>query len=236
MVLDLIDFYNIHKKKDIYILASGKSLDFIDNSFFDNKICIGVNQIYKKIIPQYLVRKENALLTKIINNNKLSNIIHFVSAGNCGGLNLINKKVIDKLPDEYKKNICIYGHNKNIQNITLIPELKHNQLFVSYSTITTAIYLAYYMGAKNIILVGHDCGLINNQSNFNNYHTDETLKIAWKNNSQNKYNNWLNNIENDTIILKKYLNSKGINVLSLNPFINYNLEGNTYSNSNNKIN
>ena len=236
MTLKLVDFHNKHENKDIYILASGKSLDFLDISFFENKICIGVNQVYKKIIPQYLVRKENALLLKIIRNNELKNVIHFVSAGNCGGLNLQNKKEIDKLTEEYKQNICVYGHNKNIQNITSIPELRDNQLFVSYSTITTAIYLAYYMGAKNIILVGHDCGLINGESNFSGYHTDETIKIAWKNDSQNRYNNWLNNIENDTIVLKKYLNSKGVNVLSINPFINYNLECNTYSNSKNKIN
>ena len=236
MSLKLTDFHNKHKDNDIYIIASGKSLDYIDESFFNNKICIGVNQSYKKIITQYLVRKENALLLEIIKNDTLKNIIHFVSAGNCGGLNLQNKKEIDKLSDEYKQNICIYGHNKNTQNITSIPELRNNQLFVSYSTITTAIYLAYYMGAKNIILVGHDCGLINNESNFNGYHTKQTISIAWKGDSQNKYNNWLNVIENDTIILKKYLNTKNVNVLSLNPFINFNLEGHIYSNSKNKIN
>ena len=38
-----------HKGEDIYVIASGKSIDFIDDSFFDGKILIGVNQAYKKI-------------------------------------------------------------------------------------------------------------------------------------------------------------------------------------------
>ena len=34
------------------------------------------------------------------------------------------------------------------------------------------------MGAKNIIIVGHDCGLLNGYSNFKWYHTEETIKIS----------------------------------------------------------
>jgi len=44
----LNDFENIHKGLDIYIICSGKSLDFINNDFFNGKITIGINQVYKK--------------------------------------------------------------------------------------------------------------------------------------------------------------------------------------------
>jgi hypothetical protein len=236
MSLKLTDFKNKHKNEDIYILASGKSLDFLDNSFFNNKIIIGINQSYKKVIPQYLIRKEHKLLKELLENDNLKNVIHFISAGNCGGLNITNLKYIKSLEKNKQLNICIYNHNKNVHNNNIIPELKDNELYVSYSTITTGIYLAYYMGAKNIILLGHDCGLIDNESNFTGYHTKDTLQIAWKNNSQLQYNNWLDKIENQTIILKKWLNNKKINVMSLNPFINYNLEGHKYINKVNKIN
>ena len=46
--MKLIDFKNKHKDSDIYIIASGKSLDFIEPNFFNNKITIGINQVYKK--------------------------------------------------------------------------------------------------------------------------------------------------------------------------------------------
>ena len=82
------------------------------------------------------------------------------------------------------------------------------------------------MGAKNIILVGHDCGSINNECNFNNYYN----KITMVQKNQDEYKDWLKEIESDTIKLKKLLKEKyNSNILSLNPFINFNLEGNKYS-------
>jgi hypothetical protein len=225
----LIDFKNKHLDEDIYVYASGKSCDYIDNSFFDNKIVIGVNQSFKKLKPTYLVRKEFKLMSKIINDDSINNIIHFISRGNCGGNNNINEEFILKNYST-NNNIIIYNHNTNNNQLTNLPT-EDDKLVVSYSTITTAIHLAAYMGAKNIILVGHDCGLLNGESNFKNYHTQESLEIAWKSkNAKEQYNGWLRNIESQTIILKKRLKDKyNCNVLSINPFINFNLEGNKYT-------
>lgn len=49
------------------------------------------------------------------------------------------------------------------------------------------------------------------------------IKLCW--NNQKEYNNWLKLIENQTIHVKKILNELNINICSLNPFINFNLEG-----------
>ena len=43
MKKSLVDFKDLHKNEDIYVIGSGKSLDFIDNSFFDNKVVTGTN-------------------------------------------------------------------------------------------------------------------------------------------------------------------------------------------------
>jgi hypothetical protein len=229
-MIQLSDFKNKHLGEDIYVYASGKSCDFIDNSFFKNKIVIGVNQSYRRLKPNYLVRKEFKLLEKIISNNELTDVIHFVSKGNWGWNNTKNQDIIkQKFKD--KENIIIYNHDQSNRDISILPE--GDKLVVSHSTITTAIHLAAYMGAKNIIIVGHDCGLLNGESNFKGYHTKESLNVAWKKNPQKQYNDWLGKIENHTITLKKLLKGKyGCNVLSLNPFINFNLEGNTFSNNN----
>ena len=215
-------YKNIHKDKDIYILASGKSVDFIDNSFFNNKIIIGVNQAFKKINCTYLLRKEGQLLEEIINKNK--NTIHFVSNGSGGGNNNLNYNYIK---NNNIKNVIVYQHNINNCNVPdKLPD--DDKLLVSYSTITTAIHLAAYMGAKNIILIGHDCGTLNGEPNFKDYHTDKTYKIVWKNGKKD-YINWLSKIENQTIKVKKLLKEKyKCNIYSLNPFINFNLEGNIY--------
>ena len=124
--------------------------------------------------------------------------------------------------------ICIYLHQqKHVCNTNNIYH-KDDMLIVSFSTITTAIHLAAYMGAKNIILVGHDCGTINGECNFEGYHNNETYKVAHTKGKEG-YVLWLKMIENNTIQLKKLLIEKyGCNIYSLNPFINFNLEGNVY--------
>ena len=225
---NLKSFKNCHLEQDIYVVASGKSVDFISGSFFDNKIVIGINQVYKKIKCNYLVRKE-AILIKEVLANADKNTIHFISEGSLGNC---QKKYIDETSNALKNidttNVVLYKHNQNVSHSILTSLPPDDMLLVTWSTITTGIHLAAYMGAKNIILVGHDCGTINNECNFSGYHTNETYKISWKNGISD-YKIWLTHIEDTTIRLKKLLKAKyGCYVCSLNPFINFNLENNVY--------
>ena len=222
-MIELNQFKNCHMGDDIYVLASGKSVDYIENSFFENKIVIGINQVYKKIHCQYLIRKEKQLAKEIIESNP--NSFHFISVGSCGGKNRENYNYIKQIPNH---NVILYSHppNKIRSAPKSLPD--DNSLVVSYSTITTGIHLAAYMGAKNIIIVGHDCGLLNGKCNFDGYHDNTTYKIAWKN-GEKDYKKWVKSIENDTIQVKKLLKEKyDCNIYSLNPFINFGLEGNVY--------
>ena len=86
------------------------------------------------------------------------------------------------------------------------------------------------MGAKYIILVGHDCGTLDGEPNFNGYHDDSTYSISHGNEEpKEKYKLWLSEIEEQTITLKKLLKEKyGCEIYSLNPFINFGLEGHRY--------
>ena len=85
------------------------------------------------------------------------------------------------------------------------------------------------MGAKNIIICGHDCGCINDEPNFDGYHNESTYKIIWRN-GKDDYKKWLKKIEQNTIDLKKLLmKTYDCNICSLNPFINFGLEGNIYT-------
>ena len=216
-------YRNIHLGKDIYVLASGKSLDFIPNDFFIGKITIGINQIFKKIKNTYLVYKDPKFILNAISTG--SNV--FMAKHRYGNLKL----PLNILPNS--NNVCIYEHNQNSgTNVIDYSNIK-NKLIVSKSTLTTGMHLAAHMGAKNIILVSHDCGLLNNQSNFSNYY-DGISDTPWKN--WEEYKKWLSEIESQTINVKKKLQSEyKCNILSLNPFINYNLEGNSFLGKN-KIN
>ena len=221
----LAEFRNVHKGEDIYVLASGKSVDFVDNSFFQGKIVIGVNQAFKKVECRYLIRKESALARAVIASQHGSMI--FVSKGDCGGVGNHNEKLLRAAPETLQRRLCVFDHITNVHEVRF--PTKDDQLLVSYSTITTAIHLAAYMGAKNVILVGHDCGTIDGQANFSGYHTNETYRIAHSA-GEKGYVEWLKGIEKHTVQVKEWLRKKyGCNVLSLNPFVSLGLEGHRYA-------
>ena len=223
-MIELDCYKNKHIDEDIYVIGSGKSCDFLPKDFLDNKITIGINQVYNKFKVNYLVRKETSLLKEVIEKNP--DTIHFISKGDCGNDNNKNLEIITR---EYSvnNNIVIFNHNINTHRINSLPE--DNCMLVSYSTIVSGIHLAAYMGAKNIILIGHDCCCIDNQPNFAGYHTDKTYKIAHKAGVEG-YKEWLKLIENDTVFLRTLLKEKyGCNIVSINPFLNFKLEGHKLS-------
>lgn len=227
--IPLEDFKNKHKGQDIYILASGPSFDFVDPAFLADKITIGINEIYKRFKPTYLIRKDPDLLRASLHANPL--IIHFISRGQFGGANTRNADGIRAAQDLSGYSIVLFAHNQNTHKLpsTLPPD---GQLVVSYSTIVSAIHLAAYMGAKTILLVGHDCGTLDKRVNCDGYYTPQNYQISWKNGGESAYRAWVPTIEGDTIALKALLKERyGCSVHSINPFINFGLEGHTYSKS-----
>jgi hypothetical protein len=211
---------NKHQGEDIYILASGKSVDFINNDFFDGKIVIGVNQAYKKIWCDYLIRKE----VKFIKESLETDSIVIVSEYDSGNLNSGKQKLNTNKIDH--KNLYFFEHLDNKHTGIDISVFGTDKIVVSFSTITSAIHIAAYMGAKNIILIGHDCGTLNGELTFKGYY-NSIKDTPWDNWDQ--YKTWLKVIENQTIEVKKQVRYHyGANVLSINPFVSLNLENQLY--------
>jgi hypothetical protein len=84
------------------------------------------------------------------------------------------------------------------------------------------MHIAAYMGAKHIMLCGHDCGTLDQRVTYAGYYADEIDAAS--------YTDWLNEIEPQTIALKARLREVyGCGTYSLNPFVNLGLEGHVYS-------
>ena len=49
---------DIYKGLDIWCVLAGSSMDYVDPSFFEDKIVIGLNQVYKKFPCHYIVMKD----------------------------------------------------------------------------------------------------------------------------------------------------------------------------------
>lgn len=226
-IIPLEEYKDKHKGQDIYILASGPSFDFVDPVFLEGKITIGINEIYKRFKPTYLIRKDPDLLKASLQANPT--IPHFISRGQFGGKNTRNYETITNSQDLSGYPIILFAHNENTHKLpaTLPPE---GQLITSYSTIVSAIHLAAYMGAKTILLIGHDCGTLDAKVNCENYYTPQNYLISWKHGGEAAYRNWVPTIEADTIALKGLIKARyGCSIHSINPFINFGLEGHIYS-------
>ena len=49
---------NIHEGEDIWVIGAGSSMDYVDSSFFENKISISVNQMYEHFPCEYVVGRD----------------------------------------------------------------------------------------------------------------------------------------------------------------------------------
>ena len=207
---------NKHPNLDIYVVGSGPSLNHINKTFFNNKIVMGVNRVVKSVRCDYVVSKDARGFKELVTHTGDAKII--ISRGNCGQLDSLNKPSFD---------CYIFDHLPF--GLGLSPNLNavgSDSIVISHSTITSAIHLAAYMGAKNIILVGHDCGSIDGEFIVKNYY-DEILPTQG---SLKGYHKWLiNDIEKHTIDLKnKLIEHYNCNIVSINPFINLGMEGHLY--------
>lgn len=203
---------NVYKGSDIYVLGSGKSMDFYDASFFKHRVTIGLNDVSLKIPTQYTVAKDFNLeqLNRICETGSLP----IVSRGKYG--HEFDRQVFDT-PHPY----FMFTHKQN-NHITIdYSVLGTDDIVVSYSTITSAIHIAAYMGASNIFLCGADNGSFDGEFNMSGYYPD--------NSHLGMYKSFVNDIRPQTVELRDKLKEVyGCNVYSLLPFVNYSFEGHKY--------
>lgn len=201
-----------HVGHDIHVLASGPSAGHIDESYFNNKIVIGVNEVWLRFANlDFLVRKESARSQAAYSTG----IPMIVSKYNCGShQGALNQFYGDS--DYY-----VFDHQHNQLTDLDLDVIGTDKIVVSYSTITSAMHVAAYMGASNIILVGHDCGLLDGQARM------QGLPGAIA--GEDFYLRFLAQIEPQTRLVRERINQVyGCNIYSLNPFINFGLEGHIY--------
>lgn len=206
-----------HPKSDIYVIGSGPSLNFIDASFFSNKIVICVNGTISHVsnfAEAYLVAKEPHETMQDMAFKKKASIVMCLHHSGVE-TNPLNKVCYPDITYVFKPMQSIIKDTKQT-----------DALERSSSTIVTGIHLAAFLGAKNVILVGHDCGFINGNVHVTGYDKKHAVTKGG-----NAYNKWManNKVEKKSIEAKKLLKQfYDVNVYSLNPFINFGLEGNKY--------
>lgn len=205
-----------HKGEDVYVLGSGPSLSYISPKFLEDKIVICVNftiDFVQKARSLYVVAKEGAQRMQRQARRKGALIVM------CRHRFGAEKSRLNKIL--FPNRTVIY---KPVRR-SIVDTEQTECLEKSASTIHTAMHLAAFMGCKAIMLVGHDCGTIDNAVHAKGY--DKRTAVT----PGRRYGRWMkkNCVEYTTMKLKRILKeSYDIEVYSLNPFINPNLEGHEY--------
>jgi len=210
----LKDLRNKHAGETIWVIGSGHSLNFIDPTFFDNKITVTVNFVgsLHGFTPDYLFSHYHKIFRDDFDKNTIGVTLQRDT--------LSHQEWEGTLPSNLIFNPHGYDltHGANFNPYIHTPD--EDSLVYGSSSLHGAMHLAAYLGARFVILVGADCGTIDGHHNISDYpneYSDEYLRSVWI-----IYNNHHE-------LMKRWIKQTyGCDVYSLNPFINLNLEGHKF--------
>jgi hypothetical protein len=205
---------------DMYVLGSGPSLTFIDPDFFTGKTVIATNRVGERLglydmhctvhtHSHYQWHDTYPLAEKYPQHQ------FWVPEGDQGHPGTPGRT---DLP-----NVTHYPHQPTRYDFTVETAWPPDGgLIVGSTSLHGSMHLACVLGARNVILVGADCGMIDQQANQDGYFSgnlvnDDTMM-------------WLGRWEQHLRAVKHALIEKyGVRIYSLNPFLNFNLEGHTWT-------
>jgi hypothetical protein len=206
------DIQNRHVGDTAWVFGSGATLDFLSPDFFRDKLIVSTNTgaFEFGVTPDYVFThhhsKVKELPSAFPNTVFVMNRFDYPSRDIYGAErdNVIihDPKTVTNSHDKFDP----YGADK--------PAHVHQLVFGSTSA-HGAMHLAAYVGAKNIVLVGVDCGLLDDRVNFEKYASTTQRPFTVWNRHLALMRDWLR----DTY---------GVNTYSLNPFVNLHLEGHTF--------
>ena len=126
---------------------------------------------------------------------------------------------------EYENAYMFKHNNRELSLDQEVHKLYEDEIIVSRSTVTSLMHIAAYMGAKNIMLCGHDCGTINGNLYYQGYLEEDWISSG----NWSGINSWMSSLEKESQIVRWMLKEKyNCNIHSLNPFLNLGLESNNF--------
>jgi hypothetical protein len=203
----LDDFAGRHQGETAWVFGSGPSLNFIDPAFFDDKLCFVTNYVgdkfglkrfyvfthYHQDALQMAPSAEAIFVPRREHGNR--ELWRFAD--------LPNLVLFDTRQGEPRELFDPFGKDD--------PD---GSLVVGSSGLHGAMHLAAFMGCQNLMLVGADCGRIDDASQLDGYGSGNWPFAVYDSHLRS---------------MKRWLAERyGCRVHSLNPFVNLNLEGHRF--------
>ena len=209
--MDFRDFENKYQGQTIWVLGAGKTLEFIDSSFFDDKVVVATNATFR-----------NRVKTGFVCSN------HWVDYSETD-LPVImpeNHQVPDgATTTKHSWPTAVYVPTIDQKYSAFFPANdwpEHGRFVVGPTSLHLSLHWALWIGAAHIVLVGADCGTIDGENNVDGY-IDQAAYERQK--SHNHHKLW----QKTLVEMAQQIRSFGVSVHSLNPWVTFGLEGHTWT-------
>ena len=208
--MGLEDFKDVHCCKTVYVFGSGATLNYLAPSFFDDKICVATNFCGSVFgLRRYYVFSHyhaDAVAEAALPQTVAVFTPHREHGTDAEFLGFM-PKIVTFPTTTGRPGTSFNPSGKDWPTLD-------NSLVIGSSGIHGAMHLAAYLGAKFIVLVGADCGTLGGAERVEGYVQGEH---PWE-----LYESHLRDMK------QRLWDVYGCQVYSLNPFVNYSLEGTQY--------
>jgi len=204
------------EQTDIWVLGSGKSLDFVPEGFFDGRTVVATNSAADRLgiydrAEVYTHSHYHSEAYAIVDKHPNAEV--WAPEGDWG---------FAGKPERLHDRIHFYPHPKTRYDFDPSRASVKGGLIVSSTSLHGSMHLACQLGANNIFLVGADCGTLDGEANVQGYVSGDLVRE----NPGEMLARW-----NDHLIeVKRWLMERyPVSIMSLNPFVNFNLENHIWS-------
>lgn len=209
--MDYREFENKHAGETIWVLGSGRTLEFVPTSFFEDKVVVATNHTFRGrvkngfVCTNYWKDYDDAVVPVVMPENR-------------------------QVPDHVPMVKPTFPHAVFIPTIeqkysAFVPAKdwpERGRFVVGPTSLHLSLHWAVWIGAAHIVLIGADCGEIDGGNNAEGYYNEQETESV-KPHSHHKL--W----EKTLIQMAEKIRSFGVSVHSLNPWVTFSLEGHSWS-------
>jgi hypothetical protein len=208
--MGLEDYNLLHEGETIYVIGSGATLDYLSPDFFDDKLSITVNfsgSVFGMKNYYCFSHYHGDAVHEARLDESIAVFTPLREHGTDAKFQGFMPKIVTFHTRTGRPGVSFNPHDKDWP-------VEYDQLVIGSSGIHGAMHLAAYMGAKFIVLVGADCGSLGGKDRVEGYVTGDT--------------HWALYEQHLRAMKQRLWDVYSCQVYSLNPFVNYSLEGVQY--------
>ena len=213
--MDLSDLKDVRAGETAWVFGSGGTLNHLHPAFFADKLVVSTNlgPLRFGVDPDFVFSHYHSQASEALGLG--------VPVVTLAGDTLTHQGWQGHKPD----NLVLipqdsYVGPSDVWDVFGRHRPRPDSLAYGSSSLHGAMHLAAWIGAKHLVMVGADCGVLDGQANLDGY-------LGFDNDAHRA--RILSLYNRDHLRMKEWLIANyGVTVYSLNPFINLNLEGHTF--------